>query len=242
MKIIDVHCHVGKGIHKELSAQKLLKIMDDHGVDRAGICPVDEEIAVRNKEGNLFLLDLARKWPDRFMGFAVANPWYGKQAIEELRRAINEGLRGLKINSALQGFFLNDPLVYPLIEEAQRLRIPVYCHTGTPVGALPSQLADLASLFPQVVFIMGHAGYTDFWYDVIPSAKKAPNILIELSHFNNVPTIRKAMSELGCERFLFGSDSPVSSIAVELDKIRLLKLSQNDEERVLFGNMNGALG
>lgn len=95
--IIDAHVHLGHGREKNLSADDLLAQMHQYGVDRAVICPVDEEIILYNRVGNERILAAVQAHPDRFVGFAVANPWYGQAAVEELRRAIGEGLRGLKL-------------------------------------------------------------------------------------------------------------------------------------------------
>ena len=92
--IVDAHVHLGHGREKRLSADQLLAEMDQHGVARAVICPMDEEIILRNRAGNDRILAAVQAHPDRFVGFAVANPWYGQEAIEELRRAVGEGLRG----------------------------------------------------------------------------------------------------------------------------------------------------
>lgn len=157
--IVDGHCHLGHGRLKRQSADELLREMDRWGVDRAVICPVEEQIILHNHEGNLAMLEAMRAHPDRFVGFAVANPWYGEKAVEELRWALGEGLRGLKLDSARQGFFLCSPLVYPLLEVVAEWGLPVYCHTATPIYALPMQLRWLAAEFPQVPFIMGHGAF-----------------------------------------------------------------------------------
>ncbi len=44
----------------------------------------------------------------------------------------------------------------------QEYRVPVYFHTGTMIMAEPFQLRELAGEFPNVNFIMGHSGNTDF--------------------------------------------------------------------------------
>ena len=57
----------------------------------------------------------------------------------------------------------------------------VYAHTGTPITAEPFQLAELARTFPDVPMVMGHMGYTDFWYDAVPAALQSENIYLETS-------------------------------------------------------------
>jgi predicted TIM-barrel fold metal-dependent hydrolase len=240
--IIDAHCSIGEGRYVHLTAEMLLEQMDSAGVDRAVACPIHEHITVYNREGNDYILNAVRRYPQRLIGFATVNPWYGQPAVQELRRALGEGLRGLTLNSALQGYFIHDQLVYPLIEVAAEFKTPVYFHTATPIFALPFQLAELALVFPQVNFIMGHLAAADFWPDAVPAAKQCENIYMETSIRSGVATIRQAIQELGSRRVLFGSDAPESDIGVELAKIRLVGLAAEDEQQVLGGNMARLLG
>jgi hypothetical protein len=241
MQIVDAHCHVGQGRCKKLTPAQLIAEMDACGVDRAVVCPVEEHITVFNREGNDYILRAVRVHPDRLIGFATVNPWYGERAVKELRRAVNEGLCGLKLHSALQGYFINDDLVYPVIEAAVELEIPVYFHTGTPIYALPLQLSYLAADFPEVDFIMGHAAHADFWLDLLPAARGLSNIYIETSLRASTWVLQSAVDELGPHRVMFGSDSPVSSIKVELAKIETLDLDTKAREMVLGGTILSVL-
>ena len=236
MRIIDAHCHIGEGRYKRLTASELIALMDENGIEKAVVCPVEEQIILFNREGNDYVLQAVKEHPDRLIGFATVNPWYGDRAVEELRRAIGEGLRGLKLNSALQAFFINDELVYPVIEAAQDLDIPVYFHTATPVFALPLQLADLAGEFPRVNFIMGHMAATDFWIDVVPAAEMHSNIYLETS-LRSPGVLRIAAEQVGVHRLMYGSDVPASCMKMELAKIDRLALSPADKERVLSGTV-----
>jgi len=95
MKIIDAHCHLGKGFDMKVSPEELLKEMDKNGVEKAIACPVDRFIAVYNKEGNDYIMDCVKKFPKRFIGFATVNPWYGEKGISELKRCLDNGMREL---------------------------------------------------------------------------------------------------------------------------------------------------
>src|SRR5438128_11575006 len=108
--VVDGHCHLGVGHDYQQTEAELLRAMDLYQVDRAVICPVDRCIAVDNRDGNDEMLRAVRAHPDRFYAFATANPWYGPRAIAELRRAIGEGGRGIKLHPPLQGFWLCDDL------------------------------------------------------------------------------------------------------------------------------------
>jgi len=239
--VVDCHCHVGIGHEYQQTADELLREMDKYGVDRAVICPVDRCIAVDNREGNDFVLDTARAHPDRFYAFATANPWYRERAVEELRRALGEGARGIKLHPSLQGFLLCDELVYPLVELAEELAVPMFFHTGTPAFSLPMQLAELALRFPQVNFIMGHMGSTDFWLDVIPAAQQARNIYLDTS-WSLPDKVTRAIAAIGAERVLFGSDTPLSTLRAEMGCRRATKLTDDARDKVMGGNTLRLLG
>ena len=117
---------------------------------------------------------------------------------------------------------------------AREFGVPVYFHTGTPIYALPLQLAALARDFPDVSFIMGHSGFADFWYDALPAAQDAPNIILEAS-FAMPSMLAQAVEVLGPERLVFGSDAPMSDPVLELLKLRQLALP--GEELILGDNM-----
>src|SRR5205823_11594756 len=53
--------------------------------------------------------------PDVFIGFASVDPWRGKEAQAELRRAVTDlGLRGLKLHPSVQAFAPDDTRFYDL--------------------------------------------------------------------------------------------------------------------------------
>ena len=233
--VIDAHVHVGQGAYKQQSVEGLLREMDACGVDRAVICPVEEQIVYYNREGNQAMLRYQQAHPDRLIGYAVANPWSGQAGVNELLRALEAGLQGVKFNSSIQGFFIHDTIVHPLIAVAREYGVPVYFHCGTPIYAQPFQLRELSLEFPQVNFILGHAGYADSWTDVIPATVDRPNIYLETSH-TAVAVLRGAMDRLGYKRMIFGSNTPVNSIDVECEKWRLMHMEAEIEQAIMGDN------
>lgn len=231
--IIDGHCHIGEGLRQTLTTDELICQMDQNRVDRAVVCPFDRYLTVFNREGNELVSAAVKRYPDRLIGFASVNPWFGQTAKVELQRALQSGLVGLKFNPSLQGFFINDRIVMDLLEVAAEFQAPVYFHTGTPVHALPLQLADLALLFPSVKFIMGHTGASDFSGEALAALKTAPNIYAEISKQTNFDLLREVLVSYGPERMIFGTDFPVYPLALELEKIKLLNPEQREKEWIM---------
>lgn len=135
----------------------------------------------------------------------------------------------------LHGYEANDPLVFPLVEEAVKLGFPVYVTGGAPLLAMPYKIADLAGRYPEARFIMGHAGW-DFHFDVLYALEARPNLWAETSK-NELANLESIVRTGGAARLLFGSDYPISTYESELAKIRLTpNLKEGDAERILGRN------
>src|ERR1035437_8965457 len=86
-EVVDVHCRIGPGRPGEdRPAETVLQEMDASGVRQAWICPMDPFAAVRNAQGNSMIAQRVQAHAGRFIGCAVANPWYGNDALAELVR------------------------------------------------------------------------------------------------------------------------------------------------------------
>jgi predicted TIM-barrel fold metal-dependent hydrolase len=241
MRIIDAHCHVGQGKHKQQTAAELLRSMDENQVERAVIVPVDEHIAFHNESGNAAILELVKSSGGRFAGFAVVNPWSGRQGLDMVRRYLDAGLRGVKLNTALHGLYLFDELVCELVAGLRDYPVPFFVHTGTPIYALPMHLRELAREFPATNFIMGHMGSYDFVSDYPRAIEGLRNIYLDtsltLSNF-----IKGAVATAGADRVIFGSDSPRSTQKFELENV--LRAIDDPEvlDQVLYRNIGHLLG
>lgn len=236
MRIVDARCTIGAGRQCTLDPDELVRRLDELGIEAAVVSAPDRCLAVANREGNDFVVDACRRHPDRLIGFAAVNPWFGEAAVAELRRAAEAGLRGVVLHPALQGFLLADDLADPVVAAAGELGLPVYVPTGTPVHALPLQLTELARRFPEVRFLMGHMGHSDFWIDSIPAVAGAPNVYAELS-YKQPHTIEDAVRTLGAHRVVFGSDAPFNDLRLELEKFLAADLDDGSRALVAAGTL-----
>ena len=216
---IDGYCTLGVDREFDLTAEALLRAMDEAAVERAVIAAVDRCLAVHNREGNDFILQAAAAHPDRFIPSCSVNPWYGEEAGEELRRSLAAGARLLVLHPAVQGYIANDELAWPILEALAGRGIPVYVHTGPPGSATPWQVVDLAERFPNVDFIMGHSGATDFWNDVVLAARSAQNVFIE-SSFARPPLFANYLEQVGKHKGIMGSAAPLNELVFEWEQMR----------------------
>lgn len=96
--IVDAHLHCSG----RESRSDVLRSLDEAGVDVAVLlAPFLTEpytLADREslREGNRHLASVVCDCPERLIGFAVLNPLHA-DAPEDLQRAVDSGLRGLKL-------------------------------------------------------------------------------------------------------------------------------------------------
>ena len=183
--------------------------------------------------------------PDRLVAFTAVDI-KGSNAVEQFERAVVEhGARGLKIHPTFQAVPADDEVwVYPLVEKARQLKVPVMFHSGEGPYALPWQIGLVAMDFPDVTVIMAHMGLASIAYTdgAINMAKKAPNLFLETSGVVYDTPIAKAVQVLGAERVIYGSDCPINNPAHEIMKIQVARISEEDKRKILGENICRILG
>ncbi len=240
--VIDGHVTIGESRDASLSVDQLLGTMDRLGIDRALVAPAEGFVPVRNREGNELTAEVARGSEGRLLAYAVATPWLGDEALEELRRAREAGARALKLDPALQGFDLLDGQAEPLVAFAIDSGWPVYVRTGTPPHALPLQLAWLASRFPEGSFLLGKSGATDFSHDGPATLAAAPNVYAD-SVYVEWPTALAAADPVGRGgRVFFSTDAPFGDPAIELARVTEAPYGNEIRDAILGGTLGRLLG
>src|SRR5262245_19100445 len=83
--------------------------------------------------------DLSRvqgKYTGKFVGLAQAPILDGKEALQEIDRAIRSlGLKGITITSQIKGVSLDSPKLYDLYEKVCELDVPIFVHPAlVPIG------------------------------------------------------------------------------------------------------------
>ena len=213
----------------DLTGERLLRDMDEAGVDKVMIMPVDWGLVPAFKDGTMDIweqhqlhADVARRHPDRIITFACFDP-RRPNASALLERAVNElGMVGLKIHPAA-GFFPNDRIVYPMYRKALELGIPVMVHTGPEPKPLysrhcqPVYVDDVAADFPGLTIILAHAGLSAWWQEAAGVASVAPNVHLEISGWQAMARLRprefytilrSLIDTVGSRRIMWGSDYP----------------------------------
>jgi predicted TIM-barrel fold metal-dependent hydrolase len=208
---------------------------------------------------NDFVAGCVAAHPDAFVGFASVDPWKGRAAEQELRRAVTElGLKGLKLHPGAQQFAANDRRFYGLWATAAELGIPLLVHTGTtglgaglPGGGGvklrycdPMLLDDVAADFPELTVVCAHPSWP--WQSsTIAMARHKTNVWIDLSGWSPrlwPPELVDAVLGELQDRVLFGTDYPFITFGRWLKAFKGHEPPPEVEAKVLKTNAMRLLG
>jgi predicted TIM-barrel fold metal-dependent hydrolase len=73
-------------------------------------------------------------------------------------------------------------------------------------------------------------------------ARRYPNVYLDTGGVVLTRYIEQAIQQLGAGKVIFGSDEPEVDCRLEIFKIRMLKLPNQQEELILGGNLQRLLG
>lgn len=246
--VIDCHGHNGHSWHwiPYNDAPGIITTMDRVGIDMFCISSM-QALAGDYRVGNDEIIALTEKYPDRFIGYAVANPRYVNEIEAELERCFQyEGVRGIKIHPTtyVHSYPINGPNYEPVWEFAKRHNCPVLTHAGPRSERHtcgPDLIADVARRHPQVNLIIGHAGSYDSWQaldDHIQVVQRHDNLFLDISTMNRFyRSIDYMVEKVGGEKVLFGSDGPFHSIIAEFGVVVYARISEEAKRNVLGLNM-----
>ncbi len=240
--IIDAHVHVkgGDEYRREFPPDLILQTMDEAGIDKSVIFA----ICLPSRQSNDLTLRCFEACPDRFIPFAHVLPQEGKQAIIELERATGEmGCRGLKLHVGEMPQFEEPEIIAALTDvciAAREIDLAVLIDFGNRFPICEA----LVDAVPGLKLIVAHLGSPQnetIVNQFIGLAYDNPNMYLDASYSTCCWKIPEAISRLGADRIIFGSDGPLIHPAIELMKIKVCNLSDEDFEKVTWRNIEGLL-
>jgi predicted TIM-barrel fold metal-dependent hydrolase len=233
--IIDAHCHAGRGDvltapwNTNAPLTKYLRRAARAGISHTVVFPTFQ---TDYQEGNREVARIVRQLPGRLIGFAMVHAGRDAGRVREmvLEAVVKHGFRGLKIHG-------HDHMpTREVCEAARAFKLPMLVDV-----AGKAHVVDMfAPEYPDVNFIIPHLGsFADDWRAherVIEQLTRYRNVYADTSGARRFDYVARAVKRAGPDKILFGSDGPWLHPALELQKIRLLGLSQSDESLILSGN------
>jgi predicted TIM-barrel fold metal-dependent hydrolase len=233
--IIDCHCHAGKGDimtapwNTAAPLRAYLRRARAAGINRTIVFPpFHRDYAAANAA----LARLVAQAHGRLIGFAFVHAVRDTGRIFEMvERAVTKyGFRGIKVHG-------HDALpTREVCEAAVAFGLPLLAD----VVGRAYVVEMLASEFPRLNFIIPHLGsFSDDWraqQQVVDQLVRYPNVYTDTSGVRRFDYIVQAVTRAGPHKVLFGSDGPWLHPGVELYKIRMLGLPNEQEELICGGN------
>jgi len=231
---------------------KLVRRMDENGIDVTAICVVDNvDFGIDNDRVlriNDYCAKAAAKHRGRLISLAGIDP-RRPEAPALFRKCIEEfGMNGLKWHPD-NGYYPNSPEAYAVLEVANELGMPLLTHCS-PLPrsrakyAMPIYLDDIALDFPSIEIIAAHMGHI-WWHDWAALAKYKSNITGDLAMWQLMYVskpglfrryLREILDILGPEQVLFASDGPVfEPIVSNQDWVGIIKdLTTRGADGIIF--------
>jgi predicted TIM-barrel fold metal-dependent hydrolase len=159
--LYDAHTHLGHdidGTHGRY--EELTAMLDRYGFGRANVFCMDEhdrEPAFRVPNDRT--MAHAERSGERLVPYVrldlVDSP------LEEARRVLDLGARGIKLHPRSQAFALDDERLGPIFELAVERSVPILIHGGRGLPPIAEHLESLVTRCEGVRLIVAHAGIAD---------------------------------------------------------------------------------
>jgi hypothetical protein len=244
-QVIDCHCHLGEYSEVHIprnNLDEMLKTMGDLGIDVACISSF-ASVGPDWKFGNDIVAKVIRRYPGRFIGYAVINPNYPDSIDNELSRCFDKlGMKAIKLHPVWHSYPINGPNYVPVFEYAEANKLTILSHTW---GSYET-LSTLAENYPHLNFIVAHAGGWDgrnisnpilIDYKILDAAKKYDNIYLDLAAtLVYLGAVEHLVRKVGAEKILYGSDFPLHSPSYQLGRVVYARIDEREKREILGGN------
>ncbi len=227
------------------SVENMQKSLDSSGVTQTCCLPIPPYVTFE---------DIQKADDQRIIPFTGIDFTNEYNIESTLARQVNEGARGMKLHPIVQKVALSDKRLRNAVEIFSVYNLPVLFHSGITSyyhgtekekqeprnGNIP-EAEQLIKYFPNVRFIVGHAGGIEVG-EVIDKLPKYENAHVDTS-FQSPKKIQQLVNAFGSERVLFASDWPYGDRKTSIKMVELA-LQKNDKlkENVFYRNATNLLG
>ena len=237
--IIDAHAHMDvcsvRGWYD--TPERVIGIMDKYGFEKAVVMGYRNAPETDNSAME-YLVEGCKQYPDRLIPFLRLNPRAGHKAIELLEIAVEEhGVKGVKLHPASYNLPPFGGITVDILKKAAYYDIPVLFHCSDELMTYPIQIGDAMDQSPDTKVILAHMGGFFHKKDALELMQRHPNAYTDTCEFPFSDGILRFIDELGPDRIFFGTDLPTDNPALEIEKIKILKLGEEIEEKLFCNNI-----
>ena len=229
--IFDAHVHLGHDIDGMVGRyEELEELMDRFGVSRCFMFCLDEPDRHPGfAAGNDRTLAFAERSNGRMIPFVRLALDEGP--IEEARRCLDLGARGIKLHPRAQKFLLDDERLAPVFELAAERRVPILIHGGRGLPPIGDHLHRLVDAYPEAQLIIAHAGIADLAALAGHFSGKA-GVFFDTSVWSPIDLL-SFFRLVSPEQVLYASDYPYGQQpASMLIALRTARIAGLDEEQI----------
>lgn len=183
--------------------------------------------------GNDLVAAAVRAYPDQFVGLTLLNPHRGPEAmVAELERCHALGLRGIKLIASYQGYPVEGPNIDVACRWAHEHRQIILHHSWGSTA----QMERLLTTYPDACFFTGHMtlAYAELM-------KRYDNLFVCSCPLLPPGICEEVVATIGADRLMFGTDLQDLPIAWGLGPILFARISPEEKECILGGNVRRVL-
>lgn len=239
---------------EQQSMEAFLKEMDEAGIDMAvaiGRQAPSPYGGVPNED----VAELVNTYPGRFLGIGAVDGSRGKEAVAEIDRIVDLGLRGV----AMDNGYCNPPLyndderLFPIYARCEELGLILSLTSSIFLGpdltySDPVTIQRVALRFPKLKIVVPHGSWP-WTTKMCAVALQCPNIYLVPDFYMHIPNMPGADEFLKAANFylsyrlLYASSYPVRPLGQSISQFRDLAFSDDAiRQRCLGENAARLLG
>ena len=236
--IYDAHVHLGDDIDGMAGRfDELMTGMERYGVTRANMFCLDEPDRHPGfRAANDRTLAFAERSSGRLVPFVRLD--LTEEPLEEARRCLDLGARGIKLHPRAQRFQLNDERLSPIFAIAAERNVPILIHGGRGLPPIAAELRRLVESHPGSQLIIAHAGIADLGNLAACFAGKR-GVFFDTSVWSAVDLL-DFLHLVPPEQVVYASDYPYgrqpNSLLLALRTARIAGFSEEEVRNMLAGN------
>jgi uncharacterized protein len=201
----DAHTHMGHNDPDGMTATaaEVLAALDEAGMERALIFAMHEPDGYG--PANDAVLEACRASGGRLEALGRVDPNAGG-AVEEARRCLDAGARGIKLHPRSDAFGLPHPVVDEVVALAAEQRAPVLFHAGRGIPNLGDAAVALCRRHPELTVILAHVGVSDLGL-LGPAAAELPGLCFDTSWWQ-AGDVLQLYTTIPPGQIFYASDAP----------------------------------